>query len=42
MRDLFLSYMGFGLITNSSEEMRNPAKNVPRAIYISIGFVMLI
>lgn len=38
----FLSYMGFGLITNSSEEMRDPAKNVPRAIYISIGFVMLI
>ena len=38
----FLSYMGFGLVTNASENMVNPEKNVPRAIYISIlivGFV---
>jgi amino acid transporter len=32
----FLSYMGFGLITNASEEIKNPKKNVPRAIFISI------
>lgn len=38
----FLSYMGFGLITNASENMENPEKNVPRAIYISIGIVMFI
>ena len=37
----FLSYMGFGLITNASENIKNPRKNVPRAIYISILFVML-
>lgn len=37
----FLSYMGFGLITNASENMRNPKKNVPRAIIISIFIVML-
>lgn len=37
----FLSYMGFGLITNASENMRNPKKNVPRAIIISIFMVML-
>jgi len=37
----FLSYMGFGLITNASENIENPTKNVPRAIYISILFVML-
>ncbi len=37
----FLSYMGFGLITNASENIKNPAKNVPRAIIISILFVML-
>ncbi len=37
----FLSYMGFGLITNASENIKNPAKNVPRAIFISILFVML-
>jgi amino acid transporter len=37
----FLSYMGFGLITNSSENIKNPNKNVPLAIYISIFFVMI-
>ncbi len=38
----FLSYMGFGLITNASENIKNPKKNVPLAIFISIGAVMLI
>ena len=37
----FLSYMGFGLITNASENIKNPKKNVPRAIFISIFFVMI-
>ncbi len=37
----FLSYMGFGLITNASENIKNPTKNVPRAIFISILVVML-
>ncbi|NOZ78803.1 MAG: amino acid permease [Acidobacteria bacterium] len=36
----FLSYMGFGLITNASENIENPKKNVPLAIFISILFVM--
>ena len=38
----FLSYMGFGLITNASENMKNPEKNIPRAIYISIAIVLVI
>ena len=38
----FLSYMGFGLITNASENMNNPEKNVPRAIYISIALVAIV
>ncbi len=38
----FLSYMGFGLITNASENLRNPEKNVPRAIYISIFIVIAV
>ncbi|HDO21906.1 MAG TPA: amino acid permease [Nitrospirae bacterium] len=38
----FLSYMGFGLITNASENMENPKKNVPLAIYISIAVVMFV
>ncbi len=39
---LFLTYMGFGLITNASENMENPEKNVPRAIYLSILIVAFI
>jgi len=38
----FLSYMGFGLITNASENMENPEKNVPLAIFLSIAIVMFI
>jgi amino acid transporter len=38
----FLSYMGFGLITNAGENMENPSKNIPRAIFISIGIVLFI
>lgn len=38
----FLSYMGFGLITNASENLKNPQKNVPRAIFISISIVIVI
>jgi len=38
----FLSYMGFGLITNASENIKNPKKNIPLAIFISIFFVMVI
>ncbi len=37
----FLSYMGFGLITNASENINNPQKNVPIAIFISIFIVMI-
>src|SRR6056297_3351394 len=36
----FLSYMGFGLITNTSENIKQPHKNVPLAIFISIIIVM--
>ena len=38
----FLSYMGFGLITNTSENIKNPKRNVPLAIFISIFIVMVI
>ncbi len=38
----FLSYMGFGLVTNMSENMENPRKNVPRAIIISIIIVSIV
>lgn len=38
----FLSYMGFGLVTNASEHISNPKQNVPRAIYYSILIVSLL
>ncbi|VAX24235.1 Uncharacterized amino acid permease, GabP family [hydrothermal vent metagenome] len=38
----FLSYMGFGLVTNMSENMEEPQKNVPKAIIISIIIVSII
>jgi len=38
----FLSYMGFGLITNAGENIKDASKNIPRAIYISIGIVLFI
>ncbi len=38
----FLSYMGFGLVTNASENMEDPERNVPRAIYISVAIVMFV
>jgi len=38
----FLSYMGFGLITNASENIKDPKKNVPRAIFISILIATLV
>ena len=38
----FLSYMGFGLVTNASEHMENAVHNVPRAIYISILVVSIV
>ncbi len=38
----FLSYMGFGLVTNASENIENPHRNVPLAIYLSIAIVIAI
>jgi len=38
----FLSYMGFGLVTNASEHLRNASRNVPRAIYLSIVIVIVV
>lgn len=36
----FLSYIGFGIITNASENLRDPEKNIPKAIYSSIFIVL--
>jgi amino acid transporter len=39
---LFLGFEGFGLITNTAEDIENPRKNVPRALYLSVIIVILI
>jgi amino acid transporter len=39
---LFLGYEGFGLITNTAEDIENPRKNIPRALYLSVILVTLI
>ncbi len=39
---LFLTYTGFGLITNASENIKKPEKNVPLAIYISLTIVSIV
>ncbi|MEB3825182.1 MAG: APC family permease [Desulfurococcales archaeon] len=38
----FLSYTGFGLITNASENIENPRRNVPLAIYLSLLIASLV
>ena len=39
---LFFVYLGFEEIANLTEEVRNPARDLPRAIFISIGITTLL
>ena len=39
---IFVAYEGFELIANSAEEIKNPEKNLPRAFYGSVLFVILL
>ncbi|MEC7772606.1 MAG: APC family permease [Bacteroidota bacterium] len=39
---IFVAYEGFELIANSAPDIENPQKNIPRAYYISIIFVVLL
>jgi amino acid transporter len=39
---LFLGYPGFGLITNAAEDMKEPGKMLPKAIYLSIIIVIAV
>jgi amino acid transporter len=38
----FFAYLGFGVISFSGGDIDNPKVNMPRAIYISLGFTMLL
>ena len=39
---VFLAYEGFGLITNAAEDMKNPTKTLPQALYLSVFIVIII
>jgi amino acid transporter/Trk K+ transport system NAD-binding subunit len=39
---IYISYVGFELISNASEEIVNPGKNIPRAILITLGISTVI
>jgi amino acid transporter len=39
---VFLAYAGFGLIATAADDMENPRRTVPRALYAAIFLVMLI
>jgi len=39
---IFVAYEGFELIANAAEEIENPEKNLPRAFYGSVIFVILL
>ena len=38
----FIAFEGYEIIAQSGEEVKNPKKNIPRAIFISIGVVVII
>jgi amino acid transporter len=38
---VFVAYEGFGLVTNAAEDMENPRKTLPRALYLSVVIVII-
>jgi len=38
---LFIGYEGFGLVANAAEDMANPGKLLPKALYLSVIVVLL-
>ncbi len=39
---IFLAYEGFELIANASGDVKNPKKNIPRAFYTAVLFVIIL
>lgn len=39
---IFVAYEGFELIANAAPDIKNPGKNIPRAYYYSISFVIVL
>jgi amino acid transporter len=38
----YFAYLGFGTIAFTGGDLENPSKNLPRAMYITVGFVALL
>ncbi len=39
---LYVTYAGFGVVTNSAGDMRDPAKELPRAMFLALGLVIVV
>jgi amino acid transporter len=39
---LYVTYEGFGVVTNSAGDMRDPARELPRAMFLSLGIVIVV
>ena len=39
---IFVAYEGFELIANAAEDVRDPARTLPRAFYACVGFVIVL
>lgn len=39
---LYVTYEGFGVVTNSAGDMRDPARELPRSMYLALGIVMVV
>ncbi len=39
---LYVTYEGFGVVTNSAGDMRDPARELPRAMFFSLGIVVVV
>lgn len=39
---LYVNYQGFGVVTNAASSMRDPAKELPRAMFTALGVVLVV
>ncbi len=39
---LFIAYEGFGLVANAAGDMADPARTLPKALYLSVGAVIVV
>ncbi|MDZ7578068.1 MAG: APC family permease [Candidatus Nanopelagicales bacterium] len=39
---LYVTYQGFGVVTNAAGEMRKPSRDLPRAMFIALGVVAVL